>query len=546
MSLISGAIADNDKYSELFLRITRAAGLLIPFVAVIYGIASATNIVDRSPAYTLRGFIIIGILFISLGVAQSIQKPSAPLSLGIYIGLYHLIGSVYLVIGPGFTSPIAFCWIVLTFITDIFYGRTAAVLSLAIVSLTALSIYFLEPTKSFKAIDYTVYLMIIIVSSVIIVLLRRVQVVEHKDLQRTQVQEKFQREQLTALVNSVGMAIASTSRSGTIRIYNAALLNLLDTNESLAGKHLDDVFHLIDEDGKPVSMQSILATSDHLIERDDLSHKFPDGETMNLSLSYAPIRGRYTTRAANKDGYIFIVRDITKTKSLEEERNEFISVVSHELRTPVAIAEGTISNLQFLLGHKQDPAKLQSALNDAHEQVVYLASMVNDLSTLSRAERGVADAPEPVNIKELLEELFNRYKERAESKGLELKLELPAGIETIKSSRLYLEEILHNFITNAIKYTESGNITIGAQSINDSVEFYVKDSGIGISKSDQKHIFDKFYRSEDYRTRKTNGTGLGLYVVRKLARNLGIEIVVESRLNHGSVFRFTLPKEAME
>jgi signal transduction histidine kinase len=78
------------------------------------------------------------------------------------------------------------------------------------------------------------------------------------------------------------------------------------------------------------------------------------------------------------------------------------------------------------------------------------------------------------------------------------------------------------------------------------VEFYVKDSGIGISKSDQKHIFDKFYRSEDYRTRKTNGTGLGLYVVRKLARNLGIEIVVESRLNHGSVFRFTLPKEAME
>jgi signal transduction histidine kinase len=239
-----------------------------------------------------------------------------------------------------------------------------------------------------------------------------------------------------------------------------------------------------------------LATSDHLIERDDLSHKFPDGETMNLSLSYAPIRGRYTTRAANKDGYIFIVRDITKTKSLEEERNEFISVVSHELRTPVAIAEGTISNLQFLLGHKQDPAKLQSALNDAHEQVVYLASMVNDLSTLSRAERGVADAPEPVNIKELLEELFNRYKERAESKGLELKLELPAGIETIKSS--------------------------------------------------QKHIFDKFYRSEDYRTRKTNGTGLGLYVVRKLARNLGIEIVVESRLNHGSVFRFTLPKEAME
>lgn len=109
------------------------------------------------------------------------------------------------------------------------------------------------------------------------------------------------------------------------------------------------------------------------------------------------------------------------------------------------------------------------------------------------------------------------------------------------TSHLYLEEMLQNFITNSIKYTTEGTVTLSVHREKNMVHFNVSDTGIGISKSDLKHIFEKFYRSEDFRTRETSGTGLGLYVVQKLMRKLGTKVEVTSRLNHGSQFGFSLP-----
>jgi signal transduction histidine kinase len=167
--------------------------------------------------------------------------------------------------------------------------------------------------------------------------------------------------------------------------------------------------------------------------------------------------------------------------------------------------------------------------------------MVNDLSTLSRAERGVADAPETIEVRSLIDDLFNEYAPQAESRKLHFNLDLSPHLGQITASRLYLKELLQNFITNSIKYTKQGEITLHISRDKDSITFEVKDTGIGISKSDQAKIFHKFYRSEDYRTRETSGTGLGLYVAVKLAKKLGTKIELHSRLNHGSSFSFTLP-----
>ncbi len=111
----------------------------------------------------------------------------------------------------------------------------------------------------------------------------------------------------------------------------------------------------------------------------------------------------------------------------------------------------------------------------------------------------------------------------------------------LHSGRLYVREILQNFITNAIKYTDKGSVTIAVEQANKGVRFKITDTGIGIGKSDREKIFDKFFRSEDYRTRKTNGTGLGLYVTMKLARLLHAEITVHSQLNKGSTFEIFIP-----
>lgn len=535
-------MAEQDKYSELFLRITRIAGFLIPFIAVSYGVAVATSYVGRSPNFSLTGFIVIAVLFIILAIAQGIHRPHAAKSLGIYVVLYHVLGAAYIILGPGLTSPISFCWIILTLIAEIFYGRLAAIISLGVLAFIGLYLYLLEPTdKALLVFDYTVYLLVIIISTVLVGLLRSVQRVEHQDFKRTQVQEQLQRGQLTALINSLGAAILSTSSNGSIRIYNAALLSLIDTNQSLSGKKADSVLNLYDENGEPVSLTDIAAKSKRMVVRDDLTHRFEDGEAIRLNISCAPIRGKFTDGVKQHEGYIFIMRDITREKSLEEERNEFISVVSHELRTPITIAEGSLSNMQLLMERGNTPEALAPMLHDAHDQIVYLANMVNDLSTLSRAERGVADDPEAVDIRLLLEELYHRYQIKAGDKGLTLDLDAGHKLGTIVVSRLYLEEILQNFLTNAIKYTQTGTITLIARREGSGITFAVKDTGIGISKSEQKRVFDKFYRSEDYRTRETSGTGLGLYVVRKLAAKLGTHVDIESRLNHGSTFSFVLP-----
>jgi signal transduction histidine kinase len=267
-------------------------------------------------------------------------------------------------------------------------------------------------------------------------------------------------------------------------------------------------------------------------------------DIMRLELTYAPIRSSYSTTdpSGTSQGYILIARDVTRIKSLEEERDEFISVVSHELRTPVTVAEGTISNAQLMVERNiSDKNALEKSLEEAHEQVIYLAKMVNDLSTLSRAERGVASETEKIDVAELAHGLFAEYHPQAEKAGLHFNLELSPRLGHVEVSRLYLHELLQNFITNSIKYTREGSITLKVKRTSDTILFEVSDTGIGISKSDQAKVFNKFYRSEDYRTRETSGTGLGLYVTRKLAKKMGTSITLKSRLNHGSTFSFSLP-----
>ncbi|HMR73021.1 MAG TPA: HAMP domain-containing sensor histidine kinase [Candidatus Saccharibacteria bacterium] len=343
-------------------------------------------------------------------------------------------------------------------------------------------------------------------------------------------------DQLLTVFNSLSVGMLSLDNKGVIRLYNAALASLLDTNASLIGKKANTVFSLVDSDNKPVELMDLVKKT-YGVRNDDISLRYEDGDTVRLGILINPIR----TSQNDIDGYIFVIEDITREKSLEEERDEFISVISHELRTPITITEGSISNAQLLLERGAQLELLKKTFTEAHDQIVFLANMVNDLGTLSRAERGVGDTLEKIDIDLLAGELYAKYTPRATSKGLQFNLNIVGRVGMVSTSRLYLEEILQNLITNSIKYTLEGSVTLSIKKTASGVLFVVKDTGIGISKSDQKRIFEKFYRSEDYRTRESSGTGLGLYVVQKLAKKLNITIGIESHLNHGSTFSFTLP-----
>lgn len=352
---------------------------------------------------------------------------------------------------------------------------------------------------------------------------------------------KLERERLNSLINSMGDGVLAVDENLKIVITNGAALNILDINTSIQGKHIDKVLELVDRGGESITIENIVKNSKTSQASREWKLRYPDGEMISLYTSIAPVRLGYGQRGAK--GYVVLLRDITREKSLEEERDEFISVISHELRTPITIAEGNISNAEFLFersGLKNEA--VQSALRIAHEQVNFLAGMINDLSTLSRAERGKLEVDiEAINVHDLLQELSKTYQIEAETKGLEFRVEIDSKLEMLSSSKLYVREILQNFVTNGIKYTQQGHVTLGARPKRDGVEFYVADTGIGISKADREKVFEKFYRSEDYRTREHNGTGLGLYVTNKLARLIHAQIDLKSELNKGSVFTIYIP-----
>lgn len=352
---------------------------------------------------------------------------------------------------------------------------------------------------------------------------------------------ELERERLTSLINSMGDGVIAIDENLKVVVSNGAALNILDVNSSLNGKPIDDVLKLIDKNNQSLNLKELITNTKTSQASREWRLQYPDSSTVNLYTSIAPVRLGYGKEGMK--GYVVLLRDITREKSLEEERDEFISVVSHELRTPIAIAEGNIGNTEFIFEKSgiNNPG-INDALKQAHEQINFLAGMINDLATLSRAERGKLQVDiESINAHELINELAENYRPEAAEKGLEIKTDIDPQLELLQSSKLYTREILQNFVTNALKYTEKGHIIIGAHAKSSGIEFYVSDSGIGISKVDQEKVFDKFFRSEDYRTRQSTGTGLGLYVTMKLARLIHAEIDLTSELNKGSTFTIFIP-----
>ncbi len=363
---------------------------------------------------------------------------------------------------------------------------------------------------------------------------------ESNDTSNQMQKAKLERERLQALINSMTDGVLATDTSGNVEVYNGSILDILNSNVSLNNQNITKHLKINNADGTEVDYFSLAKKQQgYLVSRDFL---LPQSETdnINIYISISPVKIGYGRE--DSDGYIFLLRDITREKSLEEERDEFVSVVSHELRTPVTIAEGNLSNAELLSKKEKTPDSIVKSLDEAHKQIIFLSDMINDLATLSRAEQGkLQAAPEDIDIHELVKSLQRDYRMSAQQKGLEFSSHVGREVVSIFSSRLYVREILQNFITNSIKYTEEGAVKLDITMKGTSVQFAVSDTGIGISNTDQKHVFKKFFRSEDYRTRENSGTGLGLYVTMKLAKLVNAQIKVSSELNEGSTFTIIVP-----
>ena len=485
------------------------------------------------------------ILLILLRIFDMARVNNRPLT---YIIFYQL----FVFLGIGFISAASTPYVIgvylVVFVSNLYYGAKGVWLTVACFGVTSIVKYiYLTNTDHIGQTDKLNIIVAFFVFAAICSLYINYQRVFDWDREKLKdiiKSEAIEQKRLLALVNNMTEGVLVLDEEQRVKMYNAAALAVFDTNVSLIDKSIDDFAKLEDEKEASISMQELLPKGSKPVERHDIKIRYGDNDVASLSIVVTPIRPNYGYDNAEA-GYVVTTRDITREKSLEDERDEFISVISHELRTPVTVVEAGVSNSILFAEKLAGGEKVVASLKTAHDQSVFLATMLNDLSTFARAEKDSLEMLlEEISPREIISNLKDSYQSGAVEKGLKIESEIDDSTpESIVSNRLYVREILQNFITNSMKYSDKGVITLKAKEQDGGVLFSLSDQGIGISVSNQKKVFDKFFRAEDFRTRSSSGTGLGLYITKKLAKLLDAKLGLESEVGKGSTFSIFVPSK---
>jgi PAS domain S-box-containing protein len=223
-------------------------------------------------------------------------------------------------------------------------------------------------------------------------------------------------------------------------------------------------------------------------------------------------------------------------------RDDFVSFVTHQLRTPLS----GIKWMLELASDATDPDEVKSYIHDGLESADRLIGLVNDLLDASRLESGKLEVSlERVQLAELTRTVLGDVAALVREKGHTLVVDAPPTLPDAMLDRQLLRQAILNLVSNAIKYTPpGGRIDIRLRHERDRLQWSIRDSGIGIPRAAQARLFEKFYRAENALTVDTEGTGLGLYLVRLIVERFGGTIACESEEGQGALFQFALPVAA--
>lgn len=364
--------------------------------------------------------------------------------------------------------------------------------------------------------------------------------------------------QANILIESIADGIIMTDNEGKISLLNPAAAKMTGwaINEAL-GIDAKLVIKLQQESGKeleegedPFEKQKLTAqTATDLLRLVSKTDSF-----IITSVSVSPILNQDGKTTA---GSVAVLRDVSDARAEENRRADFISTASHEMRTPVAAIEGY---LQLSLNDKvaKIDGKARDFLTKALDSTHHLGRLFQDLLTSAKAEDGrLVSHPKVVEFGALLQKLTEDLRFSAEKKGLLLDFRIGATAQDSANTAggkmlkpLYyalvdpdrMQEVITNLFDNAVKYSDTGKITVALTGNNDVVQFFIKDTGQGIPKDDIPHLFQKFYRVDSSATRTIGGTGLGLFICKRIVEIYNGRVWVESEQGKGSTFYINLPR----
>jgi two-component system phosphate regulon sensor histidine kinase PhoR len=340
--------------------------------------------------------------------------------------------------------------------------------------------------------------------------------------------EKIQAQQ-KALLNSMTEGLLVLDDRDTIQITNRALHEFFNVSHGLVGKTLLEAFRLHELAAVVERLKSDPQVLDYELEVPGLKSRW-------VHINAATI----VDERSERFGAVLVFHDITRLKSLENTRREFVANVSHELRTPLSMIKGFAETL--LDGAMQNAEVSTKFLQTIEKHADRLAQLIEDLLTISELENGGSTLNiRPVQLAKIVAAVFEDLRSRAEAQKVSLHNELSKDLVALCDSDR-LRQVISNLVENAIKYGRSkGRVGVTAKPSDGFVEIAVRDDGCGIPADSLPRIFERFYRVDKARSRESGGTGLGLAIVKHIVQNHGGKVWVESAVGIGSTFYFTLP-----
>ena len=527
-------------------------------IAALYGVLlqfqllGPGELLGTSPINLIIAGLHVGYFFT---IRFYVRQRSLWLATAIDLVLFSLNLLLLIFATDGLNSPYLPFWI-LTILFSAAIGRYAliGIVSATVVFLIANTALAQEPLT--YALDNGVYLVATLAAGGLGWWLWR----NHPDNdegvhQISELAEKLQIEQVKSdiLLKSIGDGVIVIDLSGTIQLFNPPATTITDWPEDEAtGINYEHVLPLEDEEGNQLQGKDdpfhVAITSKQPIKRKDVVTVNRSQQRLHLSLTVAPI----FASADEVNGAVAVFSDITKEKQSARQRDEFISTASHEMRTPVAAIEGFLA---LALNPKVSTIdeNAHKYVNKAYESTQHLGKLFKDLLSITKIEDGrLQSNPEPFDIGKLVRTAIDELRFKAEEKNLDLSLKNPGGTLAGKNDVMPLyyvnadperiREVFTNLVDNAIKFTPQGEVWATVEGDERNVKIGVHDQGVGIPESETKHLFQKFYRVDNTKTREIGGTGLGLYLCRTIIEMYNGRIWVESEENKGSSFYFTLPR----
>lgn len=331
---------------------------------------------------------------------------------------------------------------------------------------------------------------------------------------------EMERNRLQSLINGLSEGIIAVDAQGAVTLMNPAVYGLLSLSDSTADVRAaaPDVFAMFDE-----ALRSGNVVKKTIWQGD-----------IALHISVSPLR----LPGEDITGCVGIVSDVTSAERLEQTRRDYVANVSHELRTPLTAMRALMEPLRDGLVKTEE--QRQQIYDVVLRETMRLSRLVNDMLELSRLQSGTASLQRsvfaPLPLLNIIHETYSAYAEDYQQTFI---YDVPESLPDVTGNPDRTQQVLIALLDNAFKYTpEGGTVTLSAAVEGDVVRICVRDTGVGISKEDLPHVFDRFYKVD--KSHHGKGTGLGLAIAYEIMKHLGEEMSVTSELNQGSCFTFTL------